>query len=294
MILIPQRLLDQPFMQQILSDGESYILRKTLNEPALNREGYISKSVLSMVLKGEQKITTYDGNMIHIPAGSMRFIPKGMYNVSDLLNDSKGENSGFESVLFFFDENITSGFLLGRGLEVDPAQQWEEAYRFKQIEEVQAYLQAISAIVPKMHMIKEGFVRVKMYELLYLLEALDENFTHFLNHSLLGTPRNLKTFMETNYDKPLKVEDYAYLTGKSISTFRREFKTRFDTTPQKWLMDKRLTKAHQLLVSQDLNVTQVALETGYENVSHFIKEFKKKYQLTPKQLLVEHQEGFSL
>ncbi|OJJ21612.1 hypothetical protein BKI52_13950 [marine bacterium AO1-C] len=294
MILIPQRLLNQPFMQQILSDGESYILRKRLNEPALNREGYISKSVLSMVLKGEQKITTYDGHMIHIPAGSMMFIPKGMYNVSDLLSGKGTSNKGFESVLFFFDDNITGGFLLGKGLEAGEQQEWPDAYRFKHTEGVQAYLQALSAIVPKMNVIKEEFVRVKMYELLYLLDAMDENFIHFLNQSLLGTPRNIKTFMEANYDKPLKVEDYAYLTGKSISTFRREFKTRFDTTPQKWLMDKRLTKAHEMLISSEISVTQVALETGYENVSHFIKEFKKKYQMTPKQLLIEHQEGLSL
>ncbi|HAS45564.1 MAG TPA: AraC family transcriptional regulator [Microscillaceae bacterium] len=290
MRLIPQRLLNQPFMQQILSDDASYILRKTLSEPALNREGYISKSVLAMVLKGEQKITTYDGNMIHIPAGSMMFIPKGMYSVSDLLSDNKG----FENVLFFFDDSITEGFLLGKGVNINPQQTWPEAYRFKNQESVKAYLDALSAIVPKMNVIKEEFVRVKMYELLYLLEALDENFIHFLSHSLLGTPRNIKTFMEANYDKPLKVEDYAYLTGKSISTFRREFKTRFDTTPQKWLMDKRLTKAREMLVSTEISVTQVALETGYENVSHFIKEFKKKYQMTPKQVLIEHQEGLSL
>ena len=294
MRLIPQRLLNQPFMQQILSDGASYVLRKTLHEPALNREGYISKSVLTMVLKGEQKIMTYDGNLIQVPAGSMMFIPKGMYNVSDLLGDNNKESKGFESVLFFFDDSITEGFLLGKGVNVNPKQTWPEAYLFKNQESVKAYLQALSAIVPKMNVIKEEFVQVKMYELLYLLEALDENFIHFLSQSLLGTPRNIKTFMEANYDKPLKVEDYAYLTGKSISTFRREFKTRFDTTPQKWLMDKRLTKAREMLVSTEISVTQVALETGYENVSHFIKEFKKKYQMTPKQLLIEHQEGLSL
>ncbi len=292
MNLVPQYLFNQPFIRQILSDGASCILRKSLNETVLSKDSYMSKSVLSLVLKGEQKIMTYDGTSIRVPAGTMVFIPKGLYQVSDLLSNSK--NQGFESMLFFFDDAILEGFLLGKSLGLPKEQKWKEAYRFNSTEEVKAYVQALNTILPKMNVVKEEFIRVKMYELLYLLEALDEHFTVFLKQAFVGVPRNLKAFMEANYDKPLKVEDYAYLTGKSISTFRREFKTRFDTTPQKWLMDKRLTKAHTLLVSNEMNVTQVALETGYENVSHFIKEFKKKYQMTPKQLLVEHQEGLSL
>lgn len=42
MILIPQHLLYQPFMSQILSDGHAYILRKKQPEPLTNCESYIS------------------------------------------------------------------------------------------------------------------------------------------------------------------------------------------------------------------------------------------------------------
>lgn len=290
MILVPQRLLDQPFMSQILSDGHSYILRKKLPESLTNRESYISKSVLSIVLHGCQQITNYEGELTRVMAGDMVFMPKGLYNISDLFIDDQG----FESVLFFFDESIIEEFLLGKDIQEASTSKGKGIFRFKENSGVKAYLEAVKTIVPKMNMIQKAFVEVKMQELLYLLEAQDENFTSFLRQAVQGTTRNIKTFMETNYDKPLKVEDYAYLTGKSISTFRREFKTRFATTPQKWLMEKRLEKAHHLLINTPTSVTQVAYETGYENVSHFIKEFKKKYALTPKQLLVAYHERLSI
>ena len=92
--------------------------------------------------------------------------------------------------------------------------------------------------------------------------------------------------MEQNYDKPLKVEDYAYLTGRSESTFRRDFKQYFDTTPQQWLKEQRLEKALRLLQKQEMSVTQVAYEIGYENISYFIRAFKGKVGLSPKQYML--------
>lgn len=290
MISIPQRLLNQPYVQQILSNDASYILRKKLSKPTLNREGYIGKSVLSMVLKGCQQITTYEGQIMQIPAGTMAFMPKGLYTISDLFADDKG----FESVLFFVEDMVMESFLTEDNIKALPQTKPSACLWFSEIFVVENYLHAISQIVPKMAVVPKKFVRIKMYELLYLLEGQNPGFSGFLRQAMQGTSRNVKTFMETNYDKPLKVEDYAYLTGKSVSTFRREFKTRFGITPQKWLMNKRLEKAREILVKTEISVTQVAYQTGYENVSHFIKEFKKKYELTPKQLLLEHHNSSSI
>ena len=83
--------------------------------------------------------------------------------------------------------------------------------------------------------------------------------------------------------KNLKVADYALLTGRSVSTFMREFKKLYQTTPNQWLIERRLEKAHHLLTHTDMNVTDVAVEVGYDNVSHFIKAYKIRHRQTPKQ-----------
>lgn len=109
---------------------------------------------------------------------------------------------------------------------------------------------------------------MKILELFHLLNHLvpEKEFTEFLFQLTLPKKRNIKTFVEHNFDKPLNIEDYAYLTGRSVSTFRRDFKAQFKTTPKKWLKEKRIEKAVHLLHNQEISVTQLAYEVGYENI----------------------------
>ena len=97
--------------------------------------------------------------------------------------------------------------------------------------------------------------------------------------------------MENNFDKPLKMEDYAYLTGRSVTTFRRDFKNHFDITPQKWIKTKRMERAMTILNEQNISVTELAFEVGYENISYFIQAFKSQYGLSPKQYKLSQQKN---
>ena len=93
--------------------------------------------------------------------------------------------------------------------------------------------------------------------------------------------------MLQHFEKPLDIADYAYLTGRSISTFQRDFKSKFASSPKQWLIEKRLQKAAQLLKQTSASVTEIALKVGYDNVSHFIKAFNKKYGNSPKQYQID-------
>ena len=83
----------------------------------------------------------------------------------------------------------------------------------------------------------------------------------------------------------LTVTDLAALSGRSVTSFNRDFKKTYSTTPKRWLLDQRLEYANTLLEQTDQTVTDIALQIGYENVSHFIKAFKDKYGATPKQFM---------
>jgi AraC-like DNA-binding protein len=74
-----------------------------------------------------------------------------------------------------------------------------------------------------------------------------------------------------------------------MSSFRRDFKAFYDVTPQQWVKEKRLEKAANLLDKQDLHVSDVAYEVGYENISYFIQAFKSQYGKSPKQYMLAHQ-----
>ncbi len=107
MILIPQRLFDAPGVATILRDGNVCILQKELTAPVLDRQGYISNHVISILLAGEQRIRTYDEKRIRVKAKEVLFIPRGMYHVSDLIP----AGGAFKSLLFYFDDYLIQEFL---------------------------------------------------------------------------------------------------------------------------------------------------------------------------------------
>lgn len=67
-------------------------------------------------------------------------------------------------------------------------------------------------------------------------------------------------------------------------SFKRDFKKTFDTSPRKWLQEKRFTEAHYQLETNNKKSSEIYLELGFESLSHFSNSFKKKYGVRPTQL----------
>lgn len=109
------------------------------------------------------------------------------------------------------------------------------------------------------------------------------------NKMVVGNKKStIEDIMLENFQRNLKMEDFATLCGKSLSTFKRDFKTIYGTTPAKWLVDKRLEYAKTLLMKTNLNVNEICYESGFVNNSHFIRIFKSKYNLSPNKYRMEH------
>lgn len=87
-------------------------------------------------------------------------------------------------------------------------------------------------------------------------------------------------------DRPVVVEELAFLYHMSLSTFKRRFAQLYGTSPQRWLQERRMEKAAQLLRQADRNVSELSDELGYEHLSSFIHFFKQFYGVTPKQYQV--------
>ncbi|WP_317194019.1 helix-turn-helix transcriptional regulator [Chryseobacterium sp. KMC2] len=60
-----------------------------------------------------------------------------------------------------------------------------------------------------------------------------------------GTPGrlDLEEFMQKNDKFNVNLERFAFLTGRSLSAFKRDFKKIFNETPNRWLIKRRLQEA---------------------------------------------------
>lgn len=131
----------------------------------------------------------------------------------------------------------------------------------------------------------EPIASLKIEEAITSLRTIDPTIDHVLANFDEPGKLSLVDFMEQNYMFNLSMDKFGYLTGRSLTTFKRDFKKTFQTTPQKWLMEKRLELAHYQIREKKRKPSEVYLEVGFENLSHFGYVFRKRFGYAPTELV---------
>lgn len=89
--------------------------------------------------------------------------------------------------------------------------------------------------------------------------------------------------IEQHYPEDLTLEDIAESASVSKSECLRCFHLTLQTTPYKYLMEYRLSKAAELLKKTDQPVSDISACVGFHQVSHFGKCFKEKTGYSPRE-----------
>lgn len=89
------------------------------------------------------------------------------------------------------------------------------------------------------------------------------------------------TYISAHCTEDLNLDEIAQIAGFSKYHFTRLFKQYTNTTFYKYLTQKRIEHAEQLLIDPDLSITEVALNSGFSNQSAFIRMFKMMKSCTP-------------
>ena len=79
----------------------------------------------------------------------------------------------------------------------------------------------------------------------------------------------------------MSLDEVAKYTGRSLTTFKRDFKKISDLTPEKWIVRKRLEVAHDMIAREGKKVKDVLLDVGFKNMSHFSRIYKQMYGNAP-------------
>ncbi|CAN5619060.1 N/A [soil metagenome] len=124
-------------------------------------------------------------------------------------------------------------------------------------------------------------VSIKIEEAINILRTIDSSIDQLLANFEEPGRISLVDFMEQHYMFNMTMDKFGYLTGRSLTTFKRDFKKTFQTTPQKWLTNKRLELAHYQIREKRRRPSDVYLEVGFENLSHFGHAFKKRFGYAP-------------
>ena len=128
---------------------------------------------------------------------------------------------------------------------------------------------------------QDDFMHLKLQEGLLALLHIDMRFAPTLFDFNEPWKIDILDFMDKNYMHEFTMEELAHYTGRSLSTFKRDFKKISDLTPEKWLIRKRLETAYSMIQHDGQKITDVYAKVGFKNQSHFSTAFKKQYGIAP-------------
>ncbi len=278
MKIVPEAFYQSPKIQKIFVDGQNCIIYKSTKTADRDNHRLLSTHALTIVVRGGLLVHNDDDLPTQIKKGEMVLLPKGLYAITDLIPD----NEVFEAFVLFFDESIIEKLQIN-SIEESTKEIEPQPKVFHQNKQLIDYLTAFRKLYDVISAPPE-MCELKLIETLNYILELDEGevFRRALAELSIKPKKNLSRFMELHFDKPLDVEQYARLAGVSVATFRRKFHQEFNTSPKKWLIQKRLSKAQEILKQNEVPVNQVALAAGYTDIPHFIKSFEQHFSISPK------------
>ena len=267
-------------------DNNNGIVYNLIDQPAATANYFMAATGIILVLKGTCQITSDQAGTVTLQAGQLLLLPKDLYTIAE--HPSKEPVGRFECLQFFFADELLASYLQStQGVGHVPLAPEGQQVAIEGNPAIEAYALAVVRAMQEVPQPPANLLELKLNELLHLLtaKANGRDFLGMLYALSVRKRRSLRMFMEQHYNKPLRVEDYAVLTGRSLSVFLRDFKEVFHATPKQWLMQKRLDRAHILLATKDISIAQASHLVGYENTSHFTKAFKDRYGRSPRQFV---------
>lgn len=138
----------------------------------------------------------------------------------------------------------------------------------------------------------EELLQLKMVEGMYVLLNTSKNLYASVFDFTDPWKIDILDFLESNYMNDISMEEIANYTGRSLSTFKRDFKKCSTLSPREWLIHHRLEAAHELIRKGGRKVSEICFEVGFKNLSHFSKIYKERYGISPKGYL-QHETGLA-
>lgn len=256
---------------------------------------YKGKSILhtnaiSLVISGE-KTMHFANNTVHANSDEIHFLSAG--NCIAAVNFSR--QKAFKTILIFFDNNTLSDFyvkyarlIAGMKDKRKPGSQSfvsfrKDAFIINFIKSLELLLSAEQNIPVEMRLLK--FEEL----MLYLLKKYPKSILSFQASERKDmNDLEIRKAVESNITNGLSVAELAFLCNTSLSTFKRRFQKIYGTSPNKWILQKRMELAKYLLQHHHEKPGEVYHKIGYENHSSFSQSFKQVYGVTPRDFQLAH------
>lgn len=197
----------------------------------------------------------------------------------------KDEDQEFEKIIITLDEVFLKKFI-----QKHPVQSFvfENDNSFLFLEQdplISNFIHSLEPYYTGTNQINETFADLKREELMLILLKINPQLSGVFFNFGIPEKINLEEFMNRNFRFNIGLERFAFLTGRSLSSFKRDFQRIFGSSPGTWLKRKRLEEAYFQIAKNHQKPIDVYLTVGFEDLSHFSFAFRKEFGLSPSELL---------
>jgi len=242
---------------------------------------FLEQHLLYVVLGGSVKLTC--GRQSWMVGKNEMILLRRAQSVSYEKQGSP-ETGLFESQLFAINDELLKDFLTSQQVQIPQMTEELGTQVSPMSDRLVAYCWSLAPYFNDPSHANPGLLRLKVMELLYNVMDCSKNIFRQMLQLRKPVKADIHRVVEANYTSPISLEELAYLSGRSLSTFKREFQDIYNMPPARWIREKRLSKARMMLMSSQMSVADVAYSLGFENPTHFSRIFKQQYGISPSTL----------
>ncbi|HEY9049382.1 MAG TPA: AraC family transcriptional regulator [Ohtaekwangia sp.] len=247
--------------------------------PSLSTEQFVPNHTFMYLISGT--MLAYDGSKEYI-------IKAGDYGIArrnHLAKYTKQPDNGvFKKIYILFEQEFLKEFNDRYKFKVENKKTVGGIVPLGKTVLVKNFIQSLIPYFNEQGTMDEQFLNVKRTELLLVLLKANPELANVLFDFSNPEKIDLEAFMNRNFKFNVSIERFAYLTGRSLSAFKRDFEKIYNATPSHWLVQKRLEEAYHLIDKKNKKPSDIYLDLGFEDLSHFSFAFKKLFGYPPTRL----------
>lgn len=242
---------------------------------------YYPSNVLFYVQEGQLSLQLKE-QMYVIPKGSFALIRK--YTHGQCFKTwGEGEKCA-RMVAFILQDDFLQSVIQKVSVKTNTLESTERVVHLPYNTLLKGLMDSIWAYIEGDSRLDRPMVELKTMEALMAIAQSRPDLLYVLKEYSRPEKADLENFMQHNFKYNIPLEKLAKMTGRSLSTFNREFKTIYHQSPHKWIKQQRLELAKRLLVQTDKMPSDVYLEVGFEDLAHFSRSFKTHFGKNPSEI----------
>jgi AraC-like DNA-binding protein len=254
------------------------IVYSCVSKRTVEGEIFIRQHVFDYIISGTSEVH-FGGKAELFKAGDFRFAVKNRLSKFVKQPPAGGE---YRSVSICIDQDTLMELKdqYKRSLTT-VASQHDNVFMLKPNILFKNYIDSLLPYLQHSQQIEGELLKVKVKEAVLIFLSANPELKDLLFDFSEPGKIDLQAYMDEHYQYNGDLQHFAYLTGRSLSTFKRDFEKIYHTSPNRWLLQKRLEDAHYLLKEKKLKASEVYMEVGFKDYAHFFVSFKKLFGLSP-------------